>query len=93
MQKLIDKLISIEKNKDIIYKSYLTNGRHDDLPSIIQDVKVLAEEYLITSQGHPNFENINILKENGYNVYPGEKDSFGWLTGCIKTSKGVIVFG
>lgn len=93
MKELINKLRFIEKDEDIIYKSYLTDGYHHNLPPIIQDVEVLAGEYLITSQGRPNFDNINILKENGYNVYPGEKDSFSWVTGCIKTSKGIIVFG
>jgi hypothetical protein len=31
--------------------------------------------------------------KNGYDVYPGEHDSYGWITGCIKTTRGIIVFG
>lgn len=56
-------------------------------------IEDFAYEYLITDEGHPNFKNINILRENGFPVYPGEQDSFGWLTGCIKTKKGTLVFG
>lgn len=33
------------------------------------------------------------MQENGYLVYAGEQDSFGWLVGCIKTKNGIIVFG
>jgi hypothetical protein len=52
-----------------------------------------ANIFLITSEGTPNWENINIMKENGFNVGPGEADSFGWLSGIISTKKGKIVFG
>ena len=43
------------------------------------------EEYINNCK--PNFDNIEILKQYGFNVFPGDKDSFGWLTGCIRTKK------
>jgi hypothetical protein len=33
------------------------------------------------------------FQEKGYKIYAGEQDSFGWLSGVIKTKKGEIMFG
>lgn len=41
-------------------------------------------DVLITSNGQCDWYNIAILRDNGYRVFAGEKDSFGWLTGCIQ---------
>ena len=41
----------------------------------------------------PNYTNINVMKSAGFNVYTGEADSFGWLTGVIRTKRGELVFG
>ena len=43
--------------------------------------------------GKCDWANISILNKNGYYVGPGERDSFGWLTGIISTQKGGIVYG
>ena len=53
-----------------------------------------------------NWTAVEYLKQRGYKVYAGEKDSFGWLTGCIEPmpitkevlgipqdKKDVIVYG
>lgn len=53
----------------------------------------LADGLLISSKGGCDWDNISILQTKGYSVGPGEKDSFGWLTGVIHTSKGAIVYG
>ena len=47
------------------------------------DVEVLANEVLITNNGRPNLEAIKEMKKQGFRVVPGEKDSFGWITGVI----------
>jgi hypothetical protein len=60
---------------------------------VAKKIEGLACDTLISSEGGCNWDNINILREKGYRVFPGEKDSFGWLTGCIKTNKGIIVYG
>lgn len=53
-----------------------------------------AAGVLITKEGAPDFEKIDELQTNhGYFVFPGERDHFGWLTACIQTKKGIIVFG
>jgi hypothetical protein len=53
----------------------------------------LANQYLITDDGHPDVEAIIEVNTAGFNVRPGETDSFGWLTGIITTQKAEIVFG
>lgn len=90
MYRLINALRAIEKVDYIIAEQYLTNNNPKEL---VKEAVNLADEFLITENGKPNLENIAYLKTHGFNVFPGETDSFGWLTGCIRTSKGVIVFG
>jgi len=53
----------------------------------------LACELLITEGGGCNWGNIRVLRESGFRVFAGEKDSFGWLTGCIQTTQGIIIYG
>jgi hypothetical protein len=57
---------------------------------LVSAVSYLANRYLIDDESYEHMEN---MKKNGYDVYPGEHDSYGWLTGCIKTERGIIVFG
>ena len=52
-----------------------------------------ACKYLIRGNGQINYERKNILEENGFKVYPGDKDSFGWLTGVIERNDRKLVFG
>ncbi len=37
--------------------------------------------------------NCDIIRQSGRNLFPVEKDSFGWLIGGISTSKGTLTFG
>ena len=48
---------------------------------------------LLTDEGGCKWDNIEILRKNGYAVYAGEQDRFGWLTACIDTTKGTIIYG
>ena len=57
---------------------------------LVKAVIYLADEYLT---GDDNFKNIITVRNAGYDVYAGEQDRFGWLTGCIEMKRGVIVFG
>jgi len=63
--------------------------RRDEVNEIIE----LANTVLIDDSGKNIYENHEYLKTFGYWVFPGEQDRFGWLTGCIQTKKGVIVYG
>lgn len=61
---------------------------------LIEEILFIADRFLITDKGEPEFDEIDrLFKEYGYFVYPGERDSFGWVTACIQTKKGIIVFG
>jgi len=62
--------------------------------SLVDEIRGIAEQVLITDEGTPDFDAIDRLyREHGYFVFPGERDRFGWVTGCIQTKKGIIVFG
>ena len=60
---------------------------------IINKIIVLADKYLVTIDGQPNYDTIELLNDSGFYIGPGERDRFGWLTGIINTKKGMIVFG
>ena len=55
----------------------------------------IANALLISNGGRCNWVNIKALHQYGFDVYAGEKDSFGWLTGCIGFPDGerVLVYG
>ena len=52
-----------------------------------------ACETLIDFDGTCLWDNHDILGEAGFSVFAGERDRFGWLTGFIQTTKGVIQYG
>ena len=82
------------ENANFIEKRYLSydyNGCNcikEQLTKII----IMANTLLI-DEGRNNWDAMEILQKHNYYVYPGEQDRFGWLTGCIDTAKGTIVFG
>lgn len=87
---------------------YYTNDKYDDeeedeedecgspyfvASELVSYIEELACSVLITDDGSCNWDNIYKLRNDGYLIYAGEADSFGWLTGCIETKRGVIVYG
>ena len=71
-------------------ETILRNNDHVSVKLIKQQANAL----LITKEGDPAFELIDELyHDHGYFIFPGERDGFGWLTACIQTKKGIIVFG
>jgi hypothetical protein len=61
----------------------------DDDHAVIPVIRNLASSLLITDNGDPDFESIDALyNEHGYFIFPGERD-----TACLRTKKGIIVFG
>lgn len=85
---LLLSLLDVIQNTDVI-ESISANFDHP----YIRAIQYCANETLIKDMGKINDENISILNSKGYNVRPGEQDSFGWVTGCIYTNKGIIIFG
>lgn len=48
----------------------------------------------ILGNGKCNWNNINKIREYGYEVRAGEEDSFGWLTGILEFPDGrQVVYG
>jgi len=78
VQILIDLLHLIDENVDID-----VNDKRGPHP-LVNAVIYLADECLCIDNNRPN---ILQLKNAGFHVYPGEQDSFGWLTGWIQLNK------
>jgi hypothetical protein len=92
--KMLDVLLTllkkIDDNKNI--RDYGDNVILSD-NSDVTDAVHIAEDVLITDTGAVNWEAVNVVRQHGYNVFPMERDSFGWLTGGISTNKGILMFG
>jgi hypothetical protein len=87
---LINTLKSIETDESITKRLYLINTNN----SLVLEAEKLASEVLINERATGvNYSMVQKMEEKGYDVFPGEKDSFGWLSACIQTKKGTIVFG
>ena len=89
MDTLVRLLKAQEMNPDIAQDNGYFNQNTPEMRAIVS----LATELLIDDQGQCNWDNIDILQEEGFYVFPGERDSFGWLTGCISMMNGTIVYG
>ncbi len=69
------------------------NDHYSITHPLVDAAKFLANECLIGDDGHPDRENMDTVVEAGFPIFPGEMDRFGWLTGCIQLSCGIIMFG
>lgn len=94
MESLVSHLIQLEKSllpdigddEDV----YLADVDHPH----VQCIRNLANDILINDDGTPAFDLIDTLHHvYGYFIFPGERDRFGWLSACLCTKKGIIVFG
>lgn len=86
--KRVEKLMELLKNLNASdlpenYNEYIKND----------EIESLACSTLIGSNGECLWDSHNVLNQNGFPVFAGERDRFGWLTGCIQTEKGIIVYG
>lgn len=59
----------------------------------VEAATIAAVDALTTHEGGCDWEAIEEVRHAGYDVFPGERDRFGWLVGCIATRKGVICYG
>lgn len=94
IEKLVNTLNNLT-NKDFNEPDEETGVIYTKSTPAVDECEVMANELLIASNGRCNWENIRKLKSYGFKVYAGEKDSFGWLTGCIEfpNEKKVLVYG
>jgi hypothetical protein len=89
MERLVELVRLIETSNEIKKAEYLTNYQSE----LIDEASVLAESLFITSNGHCNWENIEIAQKHNIFPYAVERDRFGWLTGGFETDKGIILYG
>lgn len=69
---------------------YLSTSTHE----LVETLTYLATNLFIGVEGTPLFQEMDVLShEYGYVIFPGERDRFGWVTACLQTKKGIIVFG
>ncbi len=65
----------------------------EDHPNI-QIIGMLLESLFITQRGNINLDARDELREQyGYELYPVEHGSWGWILGGLQTKKGTITFG
>jgi hypothetical protein len=71
----------------------VTNNHYDRSHPLVIATLHLANEILIGDDGHPDRPNMDKVIQKGFHIFPGEVDRYGWLTGCIELSRGIIMFG
>ena len=88
MEELIKLLMQIEADSSITKEEYLDNNNE-----LVDKASCLACGELMDNNGGCNWRAHKTLDDAGFYVFAGEKDSFGWLSGCIRTKKGIVVYG
>lgn len=93
MEKLLKALEKLYSEQNNFYQEDGWTGFNKS--DLYNEVVDLCDEYLITNDGQCNWNNIVTLQNNGYDVFAGEKDSFGWLTGCVQkdNDERVVIYG
>lgn len=88
----INELITLLHEVDRNPNPFQTNNhQYNHSHPIIEKIVILATEYLTIGPDVHDYR--AILRSAGYPVYPGETDSFGWLTAYFQMKHGIILFG
>ncbi len=88
MDKFLALLAALEDDEFLEGDEFLSQ----DIP-IVHEISLMADDILITPSGFCNWENIHLMEDYGYQVFPLERDNFGWIVGGIQTEKGIIAYG
>lgn len=64
-----------------MYITSLTESLEDKLYKLISDDATSIDS-----------KTIRYFRENGFSIFPGERDSFGWLTACIRFPKLDLIY-
>ena len=89
IQLLISLLLRIDYDDTID----IINGYYLPEHPLVNAAIFMANEYLFGDDGHIIRKNIDEVIRNGFPIYAGEMDRFGWVTGIIELSGGIIIFG
>lgn len=67
---------------------------HNDDHEKVAEVIAIATSLFVGKEGQPVFDDMDAFwHDHGYFIFPGERDRSGWVTACLQTKKGIIVFG
>jgi hypothetical protein len=88
--KLITTLHKIDKDTTLIVRQ---DGHYCLSQQIIKDAVELANDCLIDDGGHIIRKHIDLVVMEEFPTYAGDMDRYGWLTGIIELSRGIIMFG
>ena len=92
MEELIKGLAELENSEEVVKSKYLHDQNYPEAIFKVEIVSGLAN--CLVRGGDPDWTAIKAIEEKThYSVFAVEKDSFGWLTLCILTKKGILVFG
>ena len=86
---LIHLLQRVNEDESIEVVNHFYSSSHPLVSAAI----FLANNCLIGDDGHIIRENIDEVIRAGFPIRAGEMDRFGWLTGVIELSRGMIMFG
>jgi hypothetical protein len=87
MDKFLAKIKELDEST-LEFSDYLSTSN-----PLVSEIAGMADTFLIDNEGHCNWTNIETMKDNKYDVFPIERDRFGWVIGGIQTSKGIIAYG
>lgn len=95
---LLENKIHLDENKFLKWdnEKYTFQYPNKDIEELFDKLTELADTLLITPSGNPNYSNFQILMDRyggGLSFRPGEKDSFGWLSGIMETNHFCFTFG
>lgn len=95
MEKLLKALEDLYKIQGNCYYCEYDGRTYFENNEVADEAITLCDEQLIAIGGRCNWDNIKVLNDNGYYVFAGERDSFGWLTGCVrkKDDPRILVYG
>ena len=93
IENLVKALLALT-DEDFCEPDEETYVRYAKTTPATEECEEMANALLIRNGGRCNWANIKALHQYGFDVYAGEKDSFGLLTGCIGFPDGkVLVYG
>jgi hypothetical protein len=83
-------LIGELEASDLDPRQYLQDEDHPN----VRIIGILLETVFITPGGNINLDARDEFRDQyGYELYPVERDDWGWILGGLRTKKGTITFG
>lgn len=89
MEQLATLLHEVESS-DLDTRPFLDDEHHPN----VSVIRTLLETLFITPGGNIHLDACDDFRHvYGYELYPVERDGFGWVIGGVRTEKGTITFG